>query len=179
MTKSTGKAKSRTYAKPTVYSPHSHSMVLSHGNALIFQRNFFLLAVKARLASRQNFSLMISKKNSRDSDFARFQRLSTTIGRFHPSRRRTPYRHGPKKRPSLLIDPDAHVVMTAVLEPTLAPKARPRLYVCPPLSRGQDAQGHLPQLTAFAHDRRPVAGAKGVTAKTYCVPDQLAVSQIR
>jgi hypothetical protein len=72
-------------------------MVLSHGNALIFQRNFFLLTIKARLASRQNFSLMISKEISRDSDFARFQRLSTTIGRFHPNRRRTPYRHGPKK----------------------------------------------------------------------------------
>jgi hypothetical protein len=27
MTKSTGKAKNRTYAKPTVYSPHSHSIV--------------------------------------------------------------------------------------------------------------------------------------------------------
>jgi hypothetical protein len=57
-------------------------MIFDHGNALIFQRNFFLLTVKARLASRQNFSLMISKENSRDSDFARFQRLSTTIGRF-------------------------------------------------------------------------------------------------
>jgi len=50
------------YPKHTLfYSRHSHSMVLSHGNALIFQRNFFLLTVKARLASRQNFSLMISK----------------------------------------------------------------------------------------------------------------------
>jgi hypothetical protein len=30
-------------------------MVLSHRNALIFQRNFFLLTVKARLAIRQKF----------------------------------------------------------------------------------------------------------------------------
>jgi hypothetical protein len=57
-------------------------MVLGHGNALIFQRKFFLLTVKARPPSRLNFSLMISKENSRDSNSATFQRLSTTIGQF-------------------------------------------------------------------------------------------------
>lgn len=55
-------------------------MILDHRNALIFQRKFFLLTVKARLSSRQNFSLLISKVKSRDSDFARLRRLSTTIG---------------------------------------------------------------------------------------------------
>jgi hypothetical protein len=30
-------------------SPHSHSIVLSHGNALNFQRKFFLCATKNRL----------------------------------------------------------------------------------------------------------------------------------
>jgi hypothetical protein len=63
---------------------HSHSIILSHRNALIFQRNFFLLTVKARLSGRQNFSLMFSKENSRDLDSATLQRLSTTIGRFFP-----------------------------------------------------------------------------------------------
>jgi hypothetical protein len=92
-------------------------MISEHRNALIFQRKFFLETLKTRLSSRQNFSVMISKGNLRGSDFARFRRLSTTIGRFHPSRRRASYRHGPEKRPSLFIDPDAHVVMTVVLEP--------------------------------------------------------------
>jgi hypothetical protein len=63
-------------------SRHSHSIVLSHGNALIFQRKFFLSTAKARPSSRQNFSLMISKENSRASDFARLRQLSPSIGRF-------------------------------------------------------------------------------------------------
>jgi hypothetical protein len=61
---------------------YSHSILSTHRNALIYQRKFFLLTVKARLSSRQNFSLMISKENSRDSNSATFQRLSTTIGRY-------------------------------------------------------------------------------------------------
>jgi hypothetical protein len=52
-----------------------------HRNALIYQRKFFLMTLEIRTTSRQNFSLMISKENSRDSDSATFQRLSTTIGR--------------------------------------------------------------------------------------------------
>jgi hypothetical protein len=55
---------------------------LGHGNALIFQRNFFLPMVKARSAIRQNSSLLISKGNLRDPDFAWFQPLSISIGRF-------------------------------------------------------------------------------------------------
>jgi len=30
--------------------PHSHSIILDHGNALIFQRKFFLRTTKYRLA---------------------------------------------------------------------------------------------------------------------------------
>src|SRR5581483_3480500 len=89
-------------AYPIVGLIHSHSMVLSHGNALIFQRNFFLLTVKARLASRQNFSLMISKENSRDSVFARFRGLSTTIGRCSTSSTTQPTSGEHRKTPSAL-----------------------------------------------------------------------------
>jgi hypothetical protein len=60
-------------------------MILDHGNALIFQRKFFLLTIKTRPTIRQNFSLLISKGKSRDSDFARLRRLSPTIGRFFAS----------------------------------------------------------------------------------------------
>jgi hypothetical protein len=57
-------------------------MVLSHGNVVIFQRKFFLLTVKTRPSSRQDFSLLISKGKSRDLNFARLQQLSPTIGQF-------------------------------------------------------------------------------------------------
>jgi hypothetical protein len=61
---------------------YAHSILSTHRNALIFKRKIFLLTVKARPSSRRNFSLMISKENSRASNSATFQRLSTTIGRF-------------------------------------------------------------------------------------------------
>jgi hypothetical protein len=35
---------------PCGIPPHSHSIILRHGNALNFQRNFFLCAMKNRLA---------------------------------------------------------------------------------------------------------------------------------
>ena len=54
------------------YSHHSHSILSMHRNALVYKHNFFLTTVKTRPSSRQNFSLLISKDNSRDSDFARF-----------------------------------------------------------------------------------------------------------
>ena len=57
-------------------------MVLSHDNALIFQRKFFLLTVKIRPSSRLNLSLLISKGNLRDSNFAWLRQLSLSIGRF-------------------------------------------------------------------------------------------------
>jgi hypothetical protein len=60
-------------------TPYSHSILSMHRNALIYKRKIFLLAVKARPSSRQNFSLMISKQNSRDSNFARLRQLSPII----------------------------------------------------------------------------------------------------
>ena len=65
--------------------PHSHSILSTHRNALIYSRKFFLTVPEIRTMSRQNFSLMSSKENSRDSNSATFQRLSTTIGRFFAS----------------------------------------------------------------------------------------------
>src|SRR5882724_7866741 len=76
---------------PALLFSHSHSILSMHRNALIYQRKFFLETLKTRPPSRQNFSLMISKGDLRGSDFARFRRLSTTIDRFHPNRRRAPY----------------------------------------------------------------------------------------
>jgi hypothetical protein len=60
----------------------AHSILSTHRNALIYKRKIFLLTVKTRPSSRQNFSLLISKENSRDSDFARLRQLSPTIGQF-------------------------------------------------------------------------------------------------
>jgi hypothetical protein len=57
-------------------------MIFDHDNALIFQRKFFLTLLEIRTMSRQIFSLLISKKNLRDSNSTTFQHLSTTIGRF-------------------------------------------------------------------------------------------------
>jgi hypothetical protein len=79
---------------------HSHSMVLSHGNALIFRRNFFLQTVKARLSSRQNFSLLISEGNSRASNFPRLRQLSPAIGQFFTSSIAMRVLRRDKKRPS-------------------------------------------------------------------------------
>jgi hypothetical protein len=56
-----------------------------HRNALIYKRKFFLTVLEIRTTSRQNFSLLISKENSRDSNFARLRQLSPTIGRFFVS----------------------------------------------------------------------------------------------
>jgi hypothetical protein len=71
------------YPKHALFcSPYSHSILSTHGNALIYKSKFFLTLPEVRTTSRQNFSLMISKENSRDSNSATFHRLSTTIGRF-------------------------------------------------------------------------------------------------
>jgi hypothetical protein len=66
---------------------HSRAIILSHGNALIFQCKFFLPTVKTRPSVRQNSSLLISKENSRDLSSARFRPLSPTIGRFFSNSR--------------------------------------------------------------------------------------------
>jgi hypothetical protein len=80
--------------------PYSHSSIFGYVNALIFQRNFFRLRVAIRTANRQKFLVLIFNRKSRDSDSTRFQRLSTTIGRFFASsitqriaRQRAKYRH--------------------------------------------------------------------------------------
>jgi hypothetical protein len=65
----------------------AHSIVLSHGNALIFQCKFFLPTVKTRPSVRQYSSLLISKEDSRDLSSARFRPLSPTIGRFFSNSR--------------------------------------------------------------------------------------------
>jgi len=58
------------------------------------------MRVAIRTANRQKFLVLIFNRKSRDSNSARFQRLSTTIGRFFASsitqriaRQRAKYRH--------------------------------------------------------------------------------------
>lgn len=99
---------------------HSHSILSMHRNALIYKRKNFLLTGEIRLSVRQIFSLMISKGNSRDSNLARFRRLSITIGRFFSNLRQPPYGNPPKKRPSLLIDQCVCFVMIVASEDTVA-----------------------------------------------------------
>jgi len=55
---------------------------LNHGNALIFQRNFFRIRRSTVSPIRQKFALLISKENFADSESAWFQRLSASIDRF-------------------------------------------------------------------------------------------------
>jgi hypothetical protein len=57
--------------------PHSHSIVLSYGNALIFQRKFFLHATKNRLCDPSENRALDFKR-----EFRRFRTcsVSMTIG---------------------------------------------------------------------------------------------------
>src|SRR3546814_2553437 len=57
---------------------HSHSMILDHGNALIFQRKFFLLTVKTRPTRRQISSFLISKGNLPVSEDRKSTRLNSS-----------------------------------------------------------------------------------------------------
>jgi hypothetical protein len=86
-----------TYAIAADDIPHSHSILSTHRNALIYQRNFFLLTVKARPSSRQNFPLLISNRKSRDSNFVWLRQLSPTIGQFSRCRPRSAFSTGMKK----------------------------------------------------------------------------------
>jgi hypothetical protein len=45
------------------YAPHSHSIVLSHRNALHFRRNFFCARSSTASSIRQKFALLIPKVN--------------------------------------------------------------------------------------------------------------------
>jgi hypothetical protein len=64
---------------------HSHLIILIHGNALIQRRKFLCARRRTVSAIRQQFALLISKENFVESDSARFQELSTSIGRFSTS----------------------------------------------------------------------------------------------
>ena len=65
--------------------PHSLSIILSYRNVLNFQRKFFRAWTKTDSPIRQKFALLISNTNFDDPQFARFQRLSLSIGRFFSS----------------------------------------------------------------------------------------------
>jgi hypothetical protein len=67
---------------PRIGQNHSHSILLTHRNELIYKRKIFLLTVQIRPSVRQIFLLLISKENSRDSNSARLRQLSPTIGQF-------------------------------------------------------------------------------------------------
>jgi hypothetical protein len=58
-------------------SPHSHSMILDHGNALIFQRKFFLRTTKNHLPDPSESCALEFKE-----EFRRFRicSVSATIG---------------------------------------------------------------------------------------------------
>jgi hypothetical protein len=57
-------------------------MVLSDHNALISHRKFFRAGRRTVSPIRQKVALLIPNRNFDDLRFARFQRLSTSIGRF-------------------------------------------------------------------------------------------------
>jgi hypothetical protein len=61
---------------------HSHSIIISHHNALISKRKFPWLIANSRKVIRQKFSLLILKGNFHDSESARFRPLPASIGRF-------------------------------------------------------------------------------------------------
>ena len=62
--------------------PHSHSMILDRGYALIYRRKFFGTRRRTVSPIRQKFALLNSKDNFADSEFLALQRLSRSIGRF-------------------------------------------------------------------------------------------------
>jgi hypothetical protein len=115
-------------------------MILSHGNALICQRKFLLLTVKARPSSRQKFFAYEFKGRFACSEFFT---VPATIAVDWSIVSRTwaiTVANLSVKRPSLLIDQCARLVMVVLLSPqALTPKASPRLYMCPPLCRRHDA----------------------------------------
>lgn len=83
---------------PKLRSRHSHSIVLSHRNALTRQHKLFCTPQRTDSAIRQKSALLISKGNFGDSGSARIRRLSTTIGRFSKPRRNKPRPTGDQKR---------------------------------------------------------------------------------
>ena len=61
---------------------YSHSIIISHHNALISKRKFPWLIANSRKVIRQKFSLLILKGIFAISEFARFRPLTASIGRF-------------------------------------------------------------------------------------------------
>lgn len=61
--------------------------LLECSSSLIFRCKLVLLVMKNRLPDPSEFALLISKGNFVDSESARFQRLSASMGQFsHPNR---------------------------------------------------------------------------------------------
>jgi hypothetical protein len=60
-------------------------IILSDGNALIWRGKFLCARRRTVSAIRHKSALLISKENFVESDSARFQELSTSIGRFSTS----------------------------------------------------------------------------------------------
>ena len=79
------------------YTPYSHSIVPSDDKALIYQRNFFAARQRTVSPIRQKFALLIPNTSFGDPRFARFQRLSVSIGRFSRNLRRGRHRQFAKK----------------------------------------------------------------------------------
>ena len=100
---------------------HSHSILSLHRNALICKRKFFLTRLEVRTTNRQNFSLMISKENSRDLNSATFQSLSTTIGRFFAPSTMQRATHRYKERLSAFVAQQVRVRQARLSLPCFGP----------------------------------------------------------
>ncbi|HZV05568.1 MAG TPA: hypothetical protein VE999_10840 [Gemmataceae bacterium] len=81
----------------------AHTSIFGYVNALIFRRNFFRSRGAIRTANRQKFLVLFFKRKSRDSNSTRFQRLSTTTGRFFASSIAQRVVRSARKIPSPLI----------------------------------------------------------------------------
>jgi len=64
------------------HTPHSHSILSTHRNALICRCKFFCAQRRTVSRIRQEIALLIPNGNFDDLRFARFQRLSASISRF-------------------------------------------------------------------------------------------------
>jgi hypothetical protein len=84
-------------------TPHSHSIVLSYGNTLMFQRNFFFTRQRTDSAIRQKIGLLNSKANFADFESAQFQGLSVPIGQFLESADEIARTDRLEKKPSTTI----------------------------------------------------------------------------
>jgi hypothetical protein len=72
----------RSFCKSWRYTPHSHSIVLRDDNTLIYRCDFSAMRQRTDLPIRQEFVLLNLQGDFAESEFARFQGLSASIGRF-------------------------------------------------------------------------------------------------